>query len=203
MLVSSDLKTDARKGHFWNGCTQGSCGTRMRATRKAIAMVARVPGPPRYDDDNVSTLFPLFHDRSCCTKYPAVPNTLSWGLAEGAPSTGCQVGCISILYALWGCIPPRIKVAKNMCDLFSPSCAEINAHATSAQWPRNRGSKREDEDTTFAGYWCHHHAAPQTGQTSYAKPAPLFSSTNRPYHVRVGSVRLCYSETMDLPSSIY
>jgi len=36
MLVFSDLKTSARMGHFWNGCTQGSFGTPMRATRMAI-----------------------------------------------------------------------------------------------------------------------------------------------------------------------
>ena len=30
------LKMDAHKGHFWNGCAQGSFGTLMRATRKAI-----------------------------------------------------------------------------------------------------------------------------------------------------------------------
>ena len=34
--VSLTLKTDARKVHFWNGCTQGSLRIPMRATRKAI-----------------------------------------------------------------------------------------------------------------------------------------------------------------------
>jgi len=36
MLVFSDLKTNARKDHFWNGCTQGFFCAPMRATRKAI-----------------------------------------------------------------------------------------------------------------------------------------------------------------------
>ena len=40
-LVCNDLKTDARKGHFWNGCTQGSFWALMRATRKAILTDAR------------------------------------------------------------------------------------------------------------------------------------------------------------------
>jgi len=41
ILVFSDMKTDARKGHFWNGCTKGSFWARMRATRKAILTDAR------------------------------------------------------------------------------------------------------------------------------------------------------------------
>ena len=41
MLVLSDLKTDARKGHFWNGCMQGSFWAPMHATRKAIVTDAR------------------------------------------------------------------------------------------------------------------------------------------------------------------
>jgi len=41
MLVLSDLKMDARKGHFWNGCTQGSFCALMRANRKAILTDAR------------------------------------------------------------------------------------------------------------------------------------------------------------------
>jgi len=36
MLGFSDLKTDARKGHFSNGCTEGSSCAQIRATRKAI-----------------------------------------------------------------------------------------------------------------------------------------------------------------------
>ena len=35
------LKTDALKGHFWNGCAQGSFEARMRATRRAILTDAR------------------------------------------------------------------------------------------------------------------------------------------------------------------
>jgi len=63
-------------------------------------------GPPtvalngRCDHNNVCT---LFHDRSYCQKCPAVPHTLSHGLAQGAPSTGRQVvyaGCISTVYEL-------------------------------------------------------------------------------------------------------
>jgi len=41
MLVFRDLKTDARKGRFWNGCTQGSSWAPMRATRNAILTDAR------------------------------------------------------------------------------------------------------------------------------------------------------------------
>ena len=41
MLVFSDLKTDARKGHFWNGCTQESFWALICATRKAILTDAR------------------------------------------------------------------------------------------------------------------------------------------------------------------
>jgi len=36
ILVFSDLKTYSRKGHFWNGCMQGSFWAPMHATRKAI-----------------------------------------------------------------------------------------------------------------------------------------------------------------------
>ena len=35
-ILSTGVKTDACKGHFWNGCTQGSFWAPMRATRKAI-----------------------------------------------------------------------------------------------------------------------------------------------------------------------
>ena len=35
------MGTDARKAHFWNGCTQGSSWTLMRATRKTILTDAR------------------------------------------------------------------------------------------------------------------------------------------------------------------
>ena len=36
ILIFCDLKPDARKGHFWNGCTQGSFWSPMRATRRDI-----------------------------------------------------------------------------------------------------------------------------------------------------------------------
>ena len=36
MLVFSDSKMGTRKGHFWNGYTQGSFGAPMRATRKDV-----------------------------------------------------------------------------------------------------------------------------------------------------------------------
>jgi len=41
MLVFDDLKTDACRCHFWNGCTQGSFWATMCATRKAIVTDAR------------------------------------------------------------------------------------------------------------------------------------------------------------------
>jgi hypothetical protein len=41
MLVLVTVKTDACKGRFWNGCTQGSFWAPMRATRKAILTAAR------------------------------------------------------------------------------------------------------------------------------------------------------------------
>jgi len=41
ILGFSELKTDARKGNFWNGCTQGFFCTPMYVTRKAIWTDAR------------------------------------------------------------------------------------------------------------------------------------------------------------------
>jgi len=40
-LVFSHMKTDACKGYFWNGCTQGSFWALMRATRKVVWTDAR------------------------------------------------------------------------------------------------------------------------------------------------------------------
>jgi len=74
--------------------------------RRRMMDTISTAGPPtvalhgRCDHKNVCT---LFHDRSCCKKCPAVPHTLSHGLAQGAPSKGRQVvcaGCIGTVYEL-------------------------------------------------------------------------------------------------------
>jgi len=49
LFVFCDMNTNARKGHFWNGCTQGSFWATMCAIRKAIVQwrkqVVRMFGP--------------------------------------------------------------------------------------------------------------------------------------------------------------
>jgi len=86
----------------WNS---GPLCARSHGRRRMMDTISTA-GPPtvalhgRCDHTSVCT---LFHDRSCCKKCPAVPHTVSHGLAQGAPSTGRQVvcaGCIRTVYEL-------------------------------------------------------------------------------------------------------
>jgi len=73
------------------------------------------------------------------------------------PAQRCA-GCISVLYALWGCIPPNIKVLKNTCDVpqASPHHALRSLSTpSSAQWLRTKKRGRRHHTRWNVVLWTH------------------------------------------------